>query len=106
MCLGIPLRLTRIDGIAGHAEGPDGPALVDLSLLPGARVGDWVLDFLGTGREILTEDQARKISAALQGLAALMAGGDLGPAFADLESREPALPPHLQAAHAAGLTTG
>lgn len=106
MCLGIPLRLIRIDGIAGHAEGPDGAALVDLSLLPEARPGDWVLGFLGTAREILTADQAAKITAALEGLAALMVGGDLGPAFADLEAREPALPPHLQAAHAAGHTTG
>jgi len=106
MCLGIPLQLLQINGIAGLAEGPDGPELVDLSLLPDARVGDWVLGFLGTGREILTPDQARKITAALEGLATLMAGGGLGAAFADLEAREPALPPHLQAAQAAGLTTG
>jgi hydrogenase expression/formation protein HypC len=76
--------------------------LVDLSLLPDAKPDDWVLNFLGAGREILTEDQALKISAALAGLSALMQGGALG----DLEARAPQLPPHLQAALDAGLATG
>jgi hydrogenase expression/formation protein HypC len=102
MCLGIPQRLTAITGIAGHTD----QGLVDLSLLPDARPGDWVLNFLGTGREILTEDQAQKITAALAGLSALMQGGDLGDAFADLDARTPSLPPHLQAALDAGLATG
>lgn len=103
MCLGIPMRLTAVEGIAGRTEGG---VLVDLSLLPEARAGDWVLSFLGTGREVLTPPQAARISSALQGLAALMAGGGLGDAFADLDGRTPPLPPHLQAAMDAGRTTG
>lgn len=103
MCLGLPMQLTAIDGIAGQTACGQ---LVDLSLLPDARPGDWVLNFLGTGREILSPDQAQKIAAALAGLSALMAGGDLGEAFADLEARAPQLPPHLQAALDAGLATG
>jgi len=106
MCVGIPLRLVAVDGIAGHALDGDLPATVDLSLLPEARPGDWVLSFLGTGHAILPEDEALKIRAALQGLASLMEGGPLGDAFADLESRPPALPPHLQAALDAGRSTG
>lgn len=102
MCLGVPMLLTSIDGIAGRTEAGE---LIDLSLLPDARPGDWVLNFLGAGREILSEDQAMKIRAALDGLACLMAGGALGDAFADLD-RPPALPPHLQAALDAGLATG
>ena len=42
MCVGIPMRLTAIDGIAGHALDKGVPCLLDLSLVPQARVGDWV----------------------------------------------------------------
>ena len=42
----------------------------------------------------------------LAGLAALMQGGGLGDAFADLDARAPSLPPHLQAALDAGRSTG
>lgn len=105
MCLGIPLQLTAVDGIRGEVIEDGRPALVDLSLTPEARPGDWVLCFLGAAREVLDPDEAAKIADALGGLRALMAGGDLGDAFADLDARAPQLPPHLQAAHDAGKTT-
>lgn len=104
MCLGIPLLLQSVDGIVGTALDGDLPALVDLSLTPAAQPGDWVLTFLGAAREVIAADDARKIRAALGGLQSLMLGGDLGAAFADLEARGPELPPHLQAALAAGQT--
>ena len=106
MCVGIPMQLTAIDGIAGHAIDKGTPQLLDLSLLPDARVGDWVLGFLGTAREILPEAEALLILKALDGLSHIMAGGDGGDAFADLDARTPQLPPHLQAALDAGLATG
>jgi hydrogenase expression/formation protein HypC len=106
MCVGVPLILTAITGIVGQALDGDRPETVDLSLIPDAKPGDWVLNFLGTAHAILPEDEALKIRAALTGLASLMQGGTLGDAFADLDSREPELPPHLQAALAAGQTTG
>lgn len=105
MCLGIPMRIVSRDGIAAQAaaEG-ETPQLIDLSLTPDAQAGDWVLTFLGAAREVLDPSEAAKISAALEGLRSLMAGGDLGGAFADLEARAPELPPHLAAAAAAGKT--
>jgi hydrogenase expression/formation protein HypC len=106
MCVGTPVQITAITGIAGQARDGDRVELVDLSLLPDARVGDWVLAFLGTAQSILPEDEALKIRAALQGLAAIMRGDDPGDAFADLDSRAPTLPPHLQAALDAGRSTG
>ena len=36
----------------------------------------------------------------------LATGGSAGDAFADIETSGPQLPPHLQAAHDAGRTTG
>jgi hydrogenase expression/formation protein HypC len=100
------MLLTSVQGIVGQALDGDRPETIDLSLIPDARPGNWVLSFLGTAHAILPEDEAQKIRAALQGLASLMQGGDLGDAFADLEARRPELPPHLQAALAAGQTTG
>jgi hydrogenase expression/formation protein HypC len=106
MCLGVPMRLILIEGIAGFAEGPEGREMIDLSLCPEARIGDWVLNFLGAARSVLEPEEAAQITAALGGLRALMQGGDLGAAFADLEARSPSLPPHLQAAFDAGLAQG
>lgn len=110
MCVGLPLKITAIQGIAAHAEaGPEAPAhreLIDLSLVPEARVGDWVLTHLGAAREVITAEEAVKIAAALEGLRAVMAGEGPGDAFADLETTGPRLPAHLQAALDAGKATG
>lgn len=103
MCVGLPARLVAFEGIAGRAE--DG-TLIDLSLTPEARPGDWVLCFLGTAHEVIDALRAAQVAAALEGLRAVMAGGDAGAAFADLEARAPQLPPHLQAALDAGQRTG
>lgn len=105
MCVGVPMQIIAVDGIAAEAAGRAGSELIDLSLTPDAKPGDWVLTFLGAAREIVSADDAQRIAAALDGLAAVMAGGEAGDAFADLDAREPELPPHLKAALAAGRTT-
>ena len=101
MCIGIPLRLTSADGVVGRAE--DGSA-IDLSLVPEAGPGDWVLGFLGAARRLLEPEEAVQILDALAAMAAALDGERLDSAFADLTGREPTLPPHLEAARAAGLT--
>lgn len=105
MCLGIPVQLIAREGIRGEILRDGTPALIDLSLTPEAVPGDWLLDFLGAAREVISAEAAGQIRAALDGLAAVLAGGDLGDAFADLEARPPQLPPHLQAARDAGKTS-
>ncbi|PTV95490.1 hydrogenase expression/formation protein HypC [Rhodobacter aestuarii] len=105
MCVGVPVQLIAVDGIRGDVIEDGVPGMVDLSLTPEAQPGDWILAFLGAAREVISAEEAEKISAALGGLRSLMQGGDLGEAFADLESRSPQLPPHLQAALDAGKTT-
>jgi hydrogenase expression/formation protein HypC len=99
------MQVISVDGIAARATDGREEALIDLSLTDEAKPGDWVLTFLGASREIITADEAQKITAALDGLRNLMAGHDLGDAFADIEERGPQLPPHLQAALDAGKTT-
>lgn len=101
MCIATPRRLDRIEGACGFA----GAEAVDLALVPEARVGDWVLVFLGAARRRLDTAEAAQISTALTGLAAAMAGeaAAIDALFPDLAGREPCLPPHLEAARAAGL---
>ena len=106
MCVGIPLLLIALEGIVGTAMNGDQREVVDLSLTPEARPGDWVLGFYGTAMNVMPEDEALKVRLALQGLASIMGGGGAGDAFADLDARPPTLPPHLQAALAAGHTKG
>ncbi|WP_424965501.1 MULTISPECIES: HypC/HybG/HupF family hydrogenase formation chaperone [unclassified Dinoroseobacter] len=106
MCLGVPMQVISIDGIAAQCSDGQREELIDISLTPDAIPGVWLLTFLGASREVLDADEAAKISAALGGLRSLMAGDGLGDAFADLEARGPQLPPHLAAAAAAGKTTG
>ncbi|MDJ0823795.1 MAG: HypC/HybG/HupF family hydrogenase formation chaperone [Paracoccaceae bacterium] len=106
MCVGLPLRITAIDGIAATASNGAHVEMIDLSLTPEAQVGDWLLTFLGAAREVISADEAQKITAALEGLRSVMRGDALGDAFVDLETSGPQLPPHLQAALDAGHTTG
>lgn len=105
MCIGIPVEILSVSGIVAEARDGDTPVTLDISLLEGVRPGMWVLNFLGSGREILDPDEARKIRAAVGALQSIMTGGEIGDAFADLEARGPQLPAHLQAAQAAGKTT-
>ncbi|TDP46295.1 hydrogenase expression/formation protein HypC [Zavarzinia compransoris] len=95
------MRLDRVEGALGGA----GPEAVDLTLVPEARPGDWVLVFLGVARRRLEAAEAGRIAAALSGLAAAMDGrdADIDALFPDLAGRTPSLPPHLEAARAAGL---
>lgn len=104
MCIGIPLRISSVDGSSAIAEGYGRREMLDLSLIGPQAPGTWVLSFLGAAREVLSKEDAMLIADALSGLERVMAGEELGDAFADLTTREPALPPHLAAAHAAGKT--
>ena len=104
MCVGIPLQITETDGLTATATDGVRTETLDMALVGARPVGTWVLSFLGAAREVITEDDAKLIGDALFGLERVMAGGDLGDAFADLDARGPELPPHLAAAHAAGLS--
>lgn len=97
MCLGIPMEIVSVEGLAARCRQGDEFHLVDLSLLPEARPGDHVLTFLGSGRRLLDAEEARLIAQALDAVAAAMSGdaAAIDHAFADLVGREPTLPAHL-----------
>lgn len=98
MCIGVPMLILSSDGIAAQASDGDKVQTIDLSLTGPLEPGTWILTFLGTARDVLEETEALQIRRALDGLRSVMAGGDVGDAFADLDARTPQLPPHLQTA--------
>ncbi|MEM7723138.1 MAG: HypC/HybG/HupF family hydrogenase formation chaperone [Pseudomonadota bacterium] len=106
MCIGTPVQIVEVKGFSGLARDGENIVGIDLALTGPVDPGTWVLNFLGAAREVLDEDEALKIRAALGGLRKVMQGEDYGDAFADLENRAPQLPAHLQAAFDAGETTG
>jgi len=55
-------------------RGRNGEEQVNMMLIGSQPEGTWVLSFLGSAREVLTEDDARNIDRALDGLAAIMSG--------------------------------
>ncbi|MGB0497978.1 MAG: HypC/HybG/HupF family hydrogenase formation chaperone [Rubricella sp.] len=104
MCVGEPMQVIESTGHWAICEGAGRRERVDLALVGEQRPGAWLLVFLGAARETLEPERAFAIRDALDGLRRLMAGGDLGEAFADLEAEGPRLPPHLEAARKAGLS--
>ena len=104
MCLGIPMQVMAINGLSARCRAGDREEDIDLSLTGPVAPGTWVLVFLGAAREELDAERAALITAAIGAVEAAMSGRDPGDAFIDLETREPCLPPHLEAARRAGAT--
>ncbi|AOV17434.1 hypothetical protein BJI67_10520 [Acidihalobacter aeolianus] len=98
MCIGIPMQIVAVDsnGTTWCTRDGEDRSEVDIGLVGPQPPGTWLLVFLGSAREVLTEDSARTIAQALDGVAAALAGGDFEHFFADLIDREPQLPQHLR----------
>ncbi len=98
MCIGIPMKV--IESFPGHAvcETNDGNRRrIDTMLLGEQPVGTWLLTFLDTAREALSEEQAAQISNALQAVELAMQGeANIDHLFQDLIDREPQLPDFLR----------
>jgi len=100
MCMAIPMRVLEVsaDGMRARCQGRAGEADVDTLLSGPLEAGQWVLTFLGSAREVVSAEEARRIDDALDALEGLLAGRavDLDAAFADLTDRTPELPEHLR----------
>ena len=55
-------------------RGRNGEEQVNMMLIGAQTEGTWVLNFLGSAREVLTEEDAQNIDKALDGLSAIMSG--------------------------------
>ncbi len=55
-------------------EGRNGEQEVNMMLVGPQEAGTWVLNFLGSAREVMTDDDAAKMNSALDALAAIANG--------------------------------
>ena len=73
MCLAVPLRLIEINGAVGVGEFDGVRRSVQLTFVPNAKVGDYVIVHAGFAVEIMDEEQAeldreafREVTRALE----------------------------------------
>ncbi len=74
MCVGVPVKILEEGDFVQKAEGKNGIEDVNMMLIGSQPVGTWVLNYLGSAREVLSQEEAEKINSALDGLSALMNG--------------------------------
>lgn len=97
MCVGLPMRVVSGDDVAAVCERRGERATLNMMLVGAQPPGTWVLAFMGTAREVLSAEDAAQIDAALDAVAAALAGEtDVDRYFSDLAGREPRLPDHLR----------
>lgn len=105
MCIGTPMQVIEMREAHALCESGSKQELVDMMLVGDQRPGTWVLCFLGSAREILTESNAKQITLALSAVDKIMNGEitsgqshqEVNRLFPDIVNSEPRLPPHLQA---------
>ena len=79
MCIGIPVQIIEQREFTAICRGRDGgpDQEVNTMLIGPQPEGTWVLNFLGTAREVLTESDAKKIDDGLKALDAVMRGEEI-----------------------------
>lgn len=97
MCIGIPMQIVEPGADVALCEGRGSRARINCLLIGAQRRGTWVLAFQGAALRVLSAEEAAQTNAALDALAAVLAGeSDTAAHFADLVDREPQLPAHLR----------
>ena len=94
MCIGIQMEIIVQREFTALCRGRDGEKVVETLLIGPQPAGTWILNFLGSAREVLTPEEANRIADALDLVDALMKGKDdvdIDAPFADL--LDPARPP-------------
>ena len=76
MCIGVPLKIVEVGDFVARGEGRNGTEDVNMMLIGPQPVGTWVMNYLGSAREVLSEAEAATINNALDGLSAIMSGED------------------------------
>ncbi len=98
MCIGLPMQVVESGFGSAICEGFGDRRRVDTLLVGEQPPGTWLLVFLGSAREVLDPDEARRIGDAVRALEAVMSGAavrpeDIDAFFPDLAaSRERSLP--------------
>ncbi len=87
MCIGIPVQVIKSGEFMATCRGRNGEEQVNMMLIGSQPEGTWLLNFLGSARQVLTEIDAQNIDKALDGLSAIMSGNkhiDIDAYFPDL----------------------
>ena len=97
MCLGLPMQVMEMAEGYALCEVDGEVRRIDTLLVGEQQPGTWLLTFLDTAREVLSEEKARQIREALQALDLAMQGeAGVDHLFTDLVEREPQLPVFLR----------
>ncbi len=87
MCIGVPVQIIKSGDLMALCRGRNGEEHVNMMLIGAQPEGSWVLNFLGSARDVLSERDAINIDKALDGLQAIMTGD----ADVDIDSYFPGL---------------
>lgn len=74
MCIGIPVQVIEDRGLVALCRGRNGDELINMLLVGAQPVGTWVVNFLGSARDVISAEEAAIINSALDGLAAALQG--------------------------------
>jgi hydrogenase expression/formation protein HypC len=97
MCITIPMQIVRTEPGMAWCQGRGEERRVDMSLIGDQPVGQWVLVFLDSARDVVDETTALQITRALDAVEAVMRGEPVDPTvFDDLVRREPEIPESLR----------
>lgn len=97
MCIGVPMQIVETGDGYAWCEGMGERRQIDTLLVGDQPVGTWLMTFLDSAREILTADDAARITDAVQAVTLVMQGDtNIDHLFADLIDREPQLPDFVQ----------
>ncbi|MCG7932892.1 MAG: HypC/HybG/HupF family hydrogenase formation chaperone [Candidatus Thiodiazotropha lotti] len=72
MCIGIPALVIEDGDFVARCRTRNGEEQINMMLTGPQPAGTWLLTFLGSAREVITEQDARHIDQALDGLSAVM----------------------------------
>lgn len=97
MCIGVPMQVIETGDGYAWCVGMGEKRQIDTLLVGDLPVGSWVLTFLDSAREVLSADDAARITDAVQAVNLVMQGdANIDHLFADLIDREPQLPEFVQ----------
>ena len=66
MCLGIPMKIVKINGLMATAEVTNVQREIALQLVENPRVGDWVMVHAGFAIQIIDEKEAEETIRLLE----------------------------------------
>jgi len=77
VCIGIPVQVIDKGEFVSLCKGRNGEEQVNMMLIGSQPVGTWVVNFLGSAREVITEEDAINLNKALDGMLELMVGKEI-----------------------------